>query len=107
MIPNEENKRRHYLAVKELSALLRGITSKYHGDFYCLNCLHSFRTENKLKSHEKVCKYKDFCGIVMPSEEENILEFNQYMKSDKTPHLIYADIEIKKIEGCANNPENS
>ena len=27
----------HYLAVKKLSALLRGTTSKHHGDFYCLN----------------------------------------------------------------------
>ena len=35
----------HYLAVKELSALLRGITSTHRGDFYCLNCLHSFATE--------------------------------------------------------------
>ena len=51
----------HYLAVKKLSTLLRGITSKYHGDFYCLNCLHSFRTESKLISHEKVCTNKDFC----------------------------------------------
>ena len=53
--------------VKNLSILLRGITSKHHDDFYCLNCLHSFRTENKLKSHEKACKNKDFCGIVMPA----------------------------------------
>ena len=34
----------------------RGITSKHHVHFYCMNCLHSFRTENKLKCHEKVCK---------------------------------------------------
>ena len=27
----------HYVAVKELSALFRGITSKHDGDFYCLN----------------------------------------------------------------------
>ena len=39
------------------------------GCFYCLNCLRSFRTENKLKSHEKVCTNKDFCGIVVPSEK--------------------------------------
>ena len=25
------------------------ITSNHHGDFYCLNCLHSYRTNNKLK----------------------------------------------------------
>ena len=38
----------HYLAVKKLSALLRGITSKHHIDFYCLNCLNFFATEKKL-----------------------------------------------------------
>ena len=27
--------------------LLRGVTSKHDGDFYCLNCPHSFRVENK------------------------------------------------------------
>ena len=78
---------------KKLSTLLTGITSKHHGDFYCLNCLHSFRTENKLKSHEKICKNKDFCGIVMPLEKNYILEFNQYIKSDKMPYIVYAEIE--------------
>ena len=45
----------------------------------------------------------------MPSEKKNMLEINQYMKSDKMTYIIYADIEslIKKIDGCANNPENS
>ena len=27
----------YYLAVRKLSVLLRGITSKSHSDFYCLN----------------------------------------------------------------------
>ena len=70
MIPNEEKGQWHYLAVKKLSALLHGITSKHKGDFYCLNCLRSFRAENK--SHEKVCKNKDLCGIVMSSKKDNI-----------------------------------
>ena len=45
----------------------------------------------------------------MPSEKDNKLEFKQYMKSDKIPYIIYADIEslIKEIDGCTNNPENS
>ena len=50
-IPNAND--RHYLAIKEFPALLRGMTSKQLGDLYCLNCLHSFATKNKLKSHEK------------------------------------------------------
>ena len=64
--PKQKKEGWHYLAVKKLSALLRGITSKHDGDFYCLNCLHFFRVENKLKYHEKVSKNKDFCGIAMP-----------------------------------------
>ena len=60
----------HYLAVKKLlRALLRAITSKCNGDFLCLNCLYSFRTKNNLKSHENVCKNKDFCEIVMSSQK--------------------------------------
>ena len=108
MIPNEE-KKDELSCSKKLPALLYGTTSKHKGDFYCLDCIHSFRTENKLKSHEKVCKNKDFCGILMPSEKDEILEFNQYMKSDKVPFIIHADIESlsRKIAGCANNPENS
>ena len=57
-------------------------TSSY---FCCLNYLHFFKTENKFKSHANVCKNKCFCGIIMPSEKDNILLFNQYMKSDKIP----------------------
>ena len=50
----------HYLAVKKLSALLKGITSKHHGNSYCLNCLHSFATERKLESHKKYVEIKIF-----------------------------------------------
>ena len=46
----------------------------------------------------KACKNKDFCGFVMSSEKDEILEFNQCMKSDKMPYIIYSDVEslIKK-----------
>ena len=51
MIPNGNGW--HYLAVKKLSELLRGVTSKHYGNVYCLNCLLSFRTKNELESHKK------------------------------------------------------
>ena len=87
----------------------REITSKHNGRFYCLNCLHSFKTKNKLKCYDKVCENKDFSGILMPSEKKNILEFNQYMMSGKMPNIIYADNEslIKEVDGCENNPDIS
>ena len=71
VISNGE-KKCHYLAVKKLSALLRGIISNYNGDFYCLNCFHSYRTNKKLKSHKKACENKDFCTVIMPSEDTKV-----------------------------------
>ena len=91
MIPNEEKEGWHFLAVKKLSKLLRGITSKLHGVFYCLNCLHFFKAKHTLKSHEKVCK-RDFYGVFMLAEGDNILEFNRYMMSDKMLYIIYVGI---------------
>ena len=51
------------------------------------------KIENEVKSREKVCKNKDFCEIIMPSEKYKILEFIWYMKLDKMPNIIYADAE--------------
>ena len=104
MIPNGW----HYLQVNKPSALLRGITSKHYVDLYFSNCFHFFRTKNKLESRKRICENKDFCSIIMPSEDTKILKFNQYQKSDK-PIFLYEDLEcvIGKIDGYKNNPENS
>ena len=59
MILNKEKEGWHYLVVKISSALQKKITSKHNGDFYRLSCFHSFRTENRFKTHEKICKNKD------------------------------------------------
>ena len=70
-----------------------------------MNCLHSFRTKNKLELHKRVCENKDFCNVIIPSGDTKILEFDKYQKSDKIPIIIYADLEcvIEKIDGCKNN----
>ena len=48
-----DGKKWHYITVKRLSALLRGITSNHKEDFYCLNCFHSYSTKEKLKNMKK------------------------------------------------------
>ena len=58
MISKEE--KWYYVTVKTLLAFLREMTLKYNGDFYFLNCLHSFRIKNKLESHKKVCENENF-----------------------------------------------
>ena len=99
----------HYLAVKKLSALLRGITSEHDGDFCCLNCFHSYRTENKLKKHYNVCKNYDYRYVEMSKEDNKILKYKHGEKSMKVPFIIYADLEplLEKMSTCHNNPKKS
>ena len=96
-----------YLAVKSLSVLFRGITGNNNGDFYCLNCLQSYTTENKLKKHKKVCENHDYCYVEMPEEYNKILKYNEGEKSMRVPFIIYADLEclLEKMNTCYNNPE--
>ena len=73
----------HYIALKSvrtddgfyrptsLSRLFRVITSNNHGDFYCLGCLHSFRTDDALKKHERLCGNNDYSNVKMPTEDNN------------------------------------
>ena len=105
----DDGERWHYLAVRSLSALLRGISSSNNGDFYCLNCFHSYRTLNKLNKYERVCNSHDYCPIDMPEEGKNILKYSPGDKSLKAPFIIYADLEclLKKKQSRQNNSENS
>ena len=83
----------HYLAVKSLSTLLKGITSKHKEDFYCLNCSPPYTTKNKLKRHKNVRENDDYCCVDMPNEDNKILKYNHGEKSMKVPLIIYADLE--------------
>ena len=102
-------KKRHYLAVRIFSALLRGITSNHNGDFYCLNCFHSYHSHNKLRINEKLCHKHDYCHVEMHKEVEKILKCNHGKMSLKAPFTVSLDSEclIKKEQSCQNNPENS
>ena len=64
----------HYLAVKSIYELLRGITSNHNGDFHCLNCLHSYTTKEKLRKHERICNDRNFYHSKMLDEDNKILK---------------------------------
>ena len=104
-----DGKKRLYLAVTNLSALLKGNSSNHKGDFYCLNCFSSYTTKNKLKEHEEICNNHDSCHIEMPKWVEKILKYNPGEKSLKASFAIYLDLEclLKKEQSCQNNPKKS
>ena len=107
MITNGE--KWHYLVVKNLSRLLRGITSNHNANFYCLNCFCSYCTKNKLEKHKKICENHDYCHVEMPTKDNNIIKYNHGEKSIKMPFTIYADLEclLEKVDTCENDPNKS
>ena len=63
----------HYITMKSIPALLRGVSSTHNDDHYCLNCFRSYRTEKKLKNHEQLCINNNFALIKMPDEKINMI----------------------------------
>ena len=103
MIQTGKKKDGIILQEKKLPSLLHKKTSKHKGYFYCLNCLNSYRTENTLKSHEKVCKNKGFCRIaqVKAGNTSEIL-------LNKIKQFIYSLYQEKEItKKVYNNVMNS
>ena len=99
----------HYLTVKNLPGLLRGITSSHKEHIYCLNCFRSYRTKNKLEEHKKICENHNYCNVEMPTKDNNIIKYNQGEKPIKLPFVVYAELEclLEKMSMCQNNPNES
>ena len=70
----------HYLAVKSISELLRGITSNHNCDFHCLNCLNSYTIKEKIRKHEITFYDHNFCGLKMPDENKKFQNLFQEKK---------------------------
>ena len=95
-----DGKKWHYLTIRSLSALLKGITSNHDGDSYCLNCFHSYGTKEALEKYMKVCEDKDYCYIEVP-KKGTALKCHAGVKSMKAPSLL------RKTDACTNDPDKS
>ena len=99
----------HYLAIKSISALLRGVTSNHNCDFYYLNYFHSYRTINKLKNNEQLRQNHDFCNLKLPNEDNKYISSTSGKNRLKTPFIIYADLEclLFKMNSYENTSNSS
>ena len=94
---------------QSLSALYRGVASNHNRDFLCLGCLHSYRTDNALEKHERLCGKHDYCKVNMPSKDKHTLKYNPGKNSLEVPHIFYLDLEtlLVKTQSSENSPEKS
>ena len=100
----------HYITIKSIPALLRGVTSTHNGDYYCcLNCFHSYRTAKKLNEHGDLCVKNNYCLIKMPEEDKRYITSTPGKNTLKNHFIIYADLEclLFPISTCDNTEDNS
>ena len=99
----------HKKSTQYLFALYRGVTSNHNGDFLCLGCLDSYRTDNALKRHERLCGKHDYCKIRMPNKDKNTLKRNPGEKSLSAQQIFHLDLKwlLAKTQSSQNNPEKS
>ena len=100
---DEDGVKRPY---KSFSRLMEGISSNNHGDFYCLGCFSSFRTNSTLENHEDLCKNKEFAKVKLPEEDSNFKRYRPGTKSLKMDTVIYADFESILVPYSTCNKEH-
>ena len=71
--------------------------------------LNSFKTDNALEKHERLCDNNDYCSVEMSTQSNKILKYSYGEKSLRTPFVIYTDLErlLLKQQSCQNNPNES
>ena len=62
--------------IRSLSRLFRGITPSHNGDFYCLNCLHSFLEQIMHLEDMRLCHNNDYCNVEMSTQSNIKLKYN-------------------------------
>lgn len=84
----------HYCWIKNLSRLISSQVSKHNGQhFFCDRCLNFFQSLVKLVAHRENCRKQNEYEIEMPTEANDIIEFQNYEKKLDSPFIIYADVE--------------
>ena len=105
----EEGGVKHYCLVKSLNRLLSSQASKgKRKEYFCLNCLNPFPSEESLNKHGEYCNEHEVVKINMP-EKGTMLKFKNYHRRERVPFIIYADFEcfIKLIQSCDPDDKES
>lgn len=99
-----ENKKYHYVWIKNFSRLMNHLTSHEHIKYWCFNCLQSFTTDKLLNDHREFkCVDHETAKLILPEKEKAIVQFTNEYKQNKAPFIIYADFESLTVPTDENN----
>lgn len=103
LIEDVENpEKKHYVLIRNFNRFYKQLVNNQHDHqlFPCRHCMNYFYCEDKLKSHiENGCEENEAQTLIMPTEEDNYIEFKNFKNIITHPFVIYADTEslLEKI----------
>ena len=105
-----ENENKHYVLIKDFNTFMYNKSKHEHKKHFCMHCLQCFSSERVLNNHKDNCiQVNGTQAVKMPTEDNNILKFNNFHKQQPVPFVIYADFEAitEKISSCQPNNDKS
>ena len=105
-----ENENKHYVLIKDFNRFMFNQTKYEHKKHFCMYCLQCFSSEIVLNNHKDNCiTINGTQAVKMPTEDNNILKFNNFHKQQPVLFVIYADFEAitEKISSCEQNDNKS
>ena len=96
----------HFIAIKNLRALVRGLhtKSKRSGFYLCRRCLCMIYTEKKFKDHHILCSSLEAKVVTLPPPN-TIYKFKDYHKQEPLHFCAYSDIETFNCPMLTCEPE--
>ncbi|XP_024888609.1 uncharacterized protein LOC112465332 [Temnothorax curvispinosus] len=86
--------RGHFAWIKNLSRLVNSqLTAKRYAKHVCDRCLHYFYTRDKLIAHSVDCGRMNDCAVVLPNKSDKWLSFDNYVRKEQLPFVVYANLE--------------
>ena len=90
---------------KVFSAFLRGISSNHVGDFYCLSCFHSYRTEKRNSNMQ--WSWLLLCRNAKWRQQNIKIQLCRKVIKSSSYCFCWFRVFAWKMYSCQNNPEKS
>ena len=115
----EEDGKKHYCLIKNLSRLSSKQVTKHDGALvFCRRCLNHFPNNEKLEVRKEYCSRKEFVKIEMPeiktdkngeatlSARKPEISFKNWNRLMEVPFVVYADFEAFLVNMDSCEPDN-
>ena len=91
---DEGNERKHYVCIRNMSALVCGRTNYQHKTHVCFSCLHPFCKKETLEHREPYCQRHPPQQVKYPDPDKCVAKFRNKAARFHLPFYLVCDFEL-------------